>query len=367
MQDDPGERQSESNPAGSLGILLANLGTPDAPTTGAVRRFLAEFLWDPRVVETPRWLWWLALHGIILRIRPAKSAHAYRLIWTPQGSPLMFHGRALAETLRDMLSGARRIVPTLPPEEPPAGRPSTGIPSRNEGGAPLLALGMSYGSPSIPQALTQLRQAGARRLIVLPLYPQYSGTTTGSVFDRVSRELQRWRWVPELRFINGYHDDDAYIEALAMSVRDHWREHERTHLLFSFHGIPQRYCQAGDPYEHQCRETARRVAGQLGLSAAGWTVSFQSQIGREAWLRPYTDEFLLQQARAGHKRMTVICPGFAVDCLETLEEIAIRNRHMFMEHGGEYYTYVPALNAGERHALALAGVIRRHAAGWMDP
>lgn len=366
MQNDLGEQQSESNPAGTLGILLANLGTPDAPTPGAVRRFLAEFLWDPRVIDTPRWLWWPVLHGVILRVRPRKSAHAYRLVWTPQGSPLLLHGHALAEALRDKLSGAQRIA-VSPPPAPPSDGAAAASPRHHEGCAPALALGMSYGSPSIPQALMQLRQAGARRLIVLPLYPQYSATTTGSVFDRVSRELQRWRWVPELRFINGYHDDDAYIDALAVSVRDHWRERERTHLLFSFHGIPQRYGQAGDPYEHQCRETARRVAARLGLSAAGWTVSFQSQIGREAWLRPYTDEFLLQQARDGHKRITVLCPGFAADCLETLEEIAIRNREAFMAHGGEYYTYVPALNAGEQHALALAGLIRRHAAGWMDP
>ena len=366
MQNDPGEPQSTSNLTGRLGILLANLGTPDAPTPGAVRRFLAEFLWDPRVIEAPRWLWWPVLHAVILRLRPAKSAHAYRLIWTPQGSPLMLHGRALLATLHDLLAGDPQAAMNAPPNELPAGGSPVAIPPRNEDGAPVLALGMSYGSPSIPQALLQLGQAGARRLIVLPLYPQYSGTTTGSVFDRVSRELQRWRWVPELRFINGYHDDDAYIEALAMSIRDHWREHERTHLLFSFHGIPQRYRQAGDPYEHQCRETSRRVAEHLGLSAAEWTVSFQSQVGREEWLRPYTDEFLLAQARSGHKRMTVICPGFAADCLETLEEIAIRNRDTFMKHGGQYYTYVPALNAGERHAHALAGVIRRHAAGWMD-
>ncbi|AMN45639.1 ferrochelatase [Steroidobacter denitrificans] len=365
MQDDPGERQSESNLAGTLGILLANLGTPDAPTPAAVRNFLAEFLWDPRVVDAPRWLWWLVLHGIILRIRPVKSARAYRLVWTRQGSPLLLHARALSEALREELSGTQCIAMNSLPELSPAGNITAVIPPHNEDGAPVLALGMSYGSPSIPQALMQLRNAGVRRLIVLPLYPQYSSATTGSVFDRISRELQHWRWIPELRFINNYHDDNAYIDALAMSVLDHWRSHERTHLLFSFHGIPQRHSNAGDPYERQCRETARRVAAQLGLSAADWSVSFQSQVGREAWLRPYTDEFLLLQARTGHKRITVMCPGFAADCLETLEEIAIRNRNAFMQHGGEHYTYIPALNAGKRHALALAGLIRRHAAGWM--
>jgi len=336
MPDDIGGPERGSDAPQRLGILLANLGTPDAPTPSAVRRFLAEFLWDPRVVETPRWLWWLALHGVILRIRPAKSAHAYQQIWTPQGSPLLLHGRALTTALQQRL-------------------PSSAI-----------ALGMSYGSPSIPQALGQLRQAGADRLIILPLYPQYSATTTGSVFDQVSRELQQWRQLPELRFITGYHDEAAYIDALASSIRDRWRERERSHLLFSFHGIPQRYGRAGDPYEQQCRETAQRVAARMDLSAADWSIAFQSQMGREEWLRPYTDAFLIQQARTGHKRISVICPGFTADCLETLEEIAIRNRHSFLKHGGEYFDYIPALNADEAHAHTLAGLIRSHAAGWMD-
>lgn len=365
MQDDPGKLRSGSGAAGHLGILLANLGTPDAPTAAAVRRFLAEFLWDPRVVEMPRWPWWLILHGLILRLRPARSAQAYRLIWMPQGSPLLLHSHALIEALRAMLSGTGAAGGNSQQAGPPAGEPDQARP-RNDHDAPLLTLGMSYGSPSIPQALRQLRQAGVRRLIILPLYPQYSGTTVGSVFDRVSQELQRWRWVPELRFINGYHDDPGYIEALAMSVRDHWRRHERTHLLFSFHGIPQRYGQAGDPYEHQCRETAHRVAALLDLRMTDWDVSFQSQVGREAWLQPYTDEFLLQQVRQGRRRMTVICPGFATDCLETLEEIAMRNRQAFMKNGGEYFAYVPALNANERHVLALAGILRRHASTWID-
>ncbi len=337
---------SEPGTPDRLGVLLVNLGTPDAPTPAAVRRFLAEFLWDPRVIEAPRWLWWLALHGVILRLRPAKSAHSYRQIWTEDGSPLLLHSLALSKAVRGLLAAGHDTAH-------PTARP------------PEVALGMSYGSPSIAQALGELRRAGARRLVVLPLYPQYSGTTTGSVFDRVSRELQRWRWVPELHFINSYHEHGSYIDAVSESIRNHWRIQEQTHLLFSFHGIPQRYQRAGDPYYQQCVQTARAVAARLGLDAADWSVSFQSQVGREAWLRPYTDETLIQCARDGRKRITVVCPGFATDCLETLEEIDLRNRKSFLDHGGEYYQYVPALNASEAHAQLLVDIVRRQAADRM--
>ncbi|HEY7638459.1 MAG TPA: ferrochelatase [Steroidobacteraceae bacterium] len=332
-----GEPAYEHGSAAGLGALLVNLGTPDAPTPAAIRRFLAEFLWDPRVVEAPRWLWWLALHGVILRIRPSRSAHAYRQIWTPEGSPLLLHTRALVDKVRGAL---QRQLPAA------------------------VALGMSYGSPGIPEALEQLRRAGARRLVVLPLYPQYSGTTTASVFDRVTAQLQRWRWVPELRFIGNYHDDPAYIEAIAASIREHWRAHERGHLLFSFHGVPQRYLLAGDPYHCQCLKTARLVTDALGLDAGAWSVSFQSQVGREEWLRPYTDATLLRMAREGQRRVSIVCPGFATDCLETLEEIAIRNRALFLANGGEFYDYIPALNASDAHAAFLADLIGRHARDW---
>jgi ferrochelatase len=332
-----GDPTYEHGSAAMTGALLVNLGTPDAPTPAAVRRFLAEFLWDPRVVEAPRWLWWLALHGFILRFRPARSAHAYRQIWTPQGSPLLLHTRALVERVRGNL---QRQLPAS------------------------VVLGMSYGSPRIPDALEELRRAGVRRLVVLPLYPQYSCTTTASVFDRVTSQLQRWRWVPELRFIGNYHDEPAYIEAIADSIREHWRTHERGHLLFSFHGVPRRYMEAGDPYHCQCQKTARLLAENLGLDTDAWTISFQSQVGREEWLRPYTDETLLRLAREGRRRVSVVCPGFAADCLETLEEIAIRNRALFMSNGGEVYEYIAALNANDAHAGFLADLIARHASGW---
>lgn len=332
-----GEPAYEHGSTATTGALLVNLGTPDAPTPAAIRRFLAEFLWDPRVVEGPRWLWWLALHGVILRIRPARSAHAYRQIWTPEGSPLLLHTRALVDRVRSTL---QRHLPAT------------------------VALGMSYGSPGIPDALEQLRRAGARRLVVLPLYPQYSCTTTASVFDRVTSQLQRWRWVPELHFIGNYHDEPAYVEAVAASIREHWRTHERGHLLFSFHGVPRSYLLAGDPYHCQCQKTARLVADRLGLDAGAWSISFQSQVGREEWLRPYTDETLLRMAREGRRRISVVCPGFATDCLETLEEIAIRNRALFMANGGEFYDYIPALNASDAHAELLADLIGRLARSW---
>lgn len=331
--------QFEHGSARHVGVLLVNLGTPDAPTPAAVRRFLAEFLWDSRVIETPRWLWWLILHGVILRFRPARSAHAYQQIWTTEGSPLLLHSRELTDRL------ASRLREQL----------GTGVTVR---------LAMSYGSPATHDVLEEMHRSGVRRLLVLPLYPQYSATTTASVFDRVTGALRRFRWLPELRFINDYHDDPAYIAAIANSIEAHWNSHARQHLLFSFHGVPRSYLLAGDPYHCQCLRTARLISEHLGLAADEWSVSFQSQVGRAEWLRPYTDEWLLQYARSGKNRVTVVCPGFATDCLETLEEIAIRNRQLFLDNGGAACDYIPALNAGEAHVNVLAGLIAQHLQGW---
>ena len=324
-----------------VGVLLVNLGTPDEPTAPAVRRYLAEFLWDPRVIEQPRALWWLILHGIILRVRPARSAANYRRIWTELGSPLLLHSQALADGLRARLAatGGDRI---------------------------RVGLAMSYGRPSVTAALEELRRDGVQRLLVLPLYPQYSSTTTGSIFERVTAELARWRWLPELRMVNQYWEEDAYLAAVAESIAAHWAEVGRSHLLFSFHSIPKRYFTAGDPYHCFCHGTARRIAARLGLTEGEWTIGFQSRFGREEWLGPYVDRTLLAFAASGPKRVTVVCPGFAADCLETLEEIAIMNREAFLAAGGERFDYVPALNSSPRHVDVMETVVRRHTQGWPE-
>ena len=324
-----------------IGILLVNLGTPAAPDTASVRRYLKEFLSDPRVIETPRWLWWLILNGVILRIRPSRSAHAYQQIWTQQGSPLLVHSQNLTAKLREQLQS--QVHPDI-----------------------KVVLGMSYGEPSLINALAELHQANVRKLLVLPLYPQYSGSTTASVFDAVTRILQRWRWVPELRFINQYHDHAGYINALAQSLRTHWQHHEKNHLLLSFHGLPKSYLLNGDPYHCQCFRTGRLLAEKLQLQADEWSVSFQSRVGREEWLRPYTEQVLLDFAGKGPKRITVACPGFAADCLETLEEIAIRNRAEFLKAGGEQLDYVPALNASDDHVQFLTTLMQQHMQGWQQ-
>ena len=323
-----------------VGVLLVNLGTPDAPTTTAVRRYLKQFLSDPRVVEYPRWLWWLVLNGVILRVRPSRSAHAYRQIWTEQGSPLLVLSQRLTDKLQTALH--RQVDSQIE-----------------------VALGMTYGEPSIDSALQRLHAQNVRKLVVLPLYPQYSGSTTGSVFDSVTSVLKKWRWLPEIHFITQYHDCEPYVSALADSVQRHWQTQERSHLLLSFHGLPKRYLLAGDPYHCQCLKTARLIAERLALKPDEWSVSFQSQVGREEWLKPYTDELLLQYAGQGPKRLTVICPGFAVDCLETLEEIALRNRQAFLDAGGERYDYVPALNDDDRHVQALLPLIVPPVRNWL--
>lgn len=324
-----------------LGVLLVNLGTPDEPTTAAVRRYLAEFLWDPRVIEMSRPLWWLILNGIILRTRPAKSAHAYQKVWTPQGSPLMLESRALADAtagrLRERIGDRVRVE-----------------------------LAMTYGNPSIGAALERLRQDNVQRLLVLPMYPQYSATTTASIFERVTAELSRWRWIPELRVVNQYWAEDLYVAALSDSIAAHWQQHGRKHLVFSFHSIPKRYFLAGDPYHCFCQATARLVAERLGLEPGDWSVGFQSRFGREEWLKPYVDLMLDDYARNGPKRVTLVCPGFATDCLETIEEINMQNREAFLGAGGEAFDYVPCLNSTPPQVDLYEHLVLKHAQGWPE-
>jgi ferrochelatase len=324
----------------STGILLVNLGTTEAPTPAAVRRYLAEFLWDPRVIEISRPLWWLILHGVILRLRPSKVAHAYQSVWTEQGSPLLALSRSLTETLQ------KNIV--------------TSEKHRIE-----VELGMRYGQPSIEKALSTLRERGMRRLLVMPMYPQYSATTTASVFDEVVRVLQGWRWVPELRMIQNYHDHPLYIKGLADSVRAHWESHGQAEkLLMSFHGIPRRYFLSGDPYFCECHKTARLLAEELELDESQWQLTFQSRVGREEWLKPYTDKTMEALGREKLSSVDVICPGFSIDCLETLEEINMQNREIFESAGGGRFSYIPALNDSAAHADLFMSLADTHMQGW---
>lgn len=315
------------------GVLITNLGTPDEATPSALRRYLAEFLWDERVVDLARIPWWLILHGIILRTRPARVAKAYQKVWTEQGGPLLVISREQRAALELKLQ--ERIGKEVP-----------------------VALGMRYGNPSIRSALEQLRDQGVERIIVLPLFPQYSAATTGSTFDAVSATLQSWRSVPELIFINQYHSHPAYLDALANTVQERWAEHPPARrLLLSFHGLPLRYQQLGDPYRDHCEATAAGVAERLELDEGQLQLVFQSRFGKEEWLQPYTDETLQNLPKEGIDDVEILCPGFSADCVETLEEIAIQNRELFMDADGDAFHYIPALNSRSDHIHALSEII----------
>ena len=341
-----------------IGVLLCNLGTPDAPTAGALRPFLREFLSDPRVVELPRLQWLPVLYGFILPFRPRKSAQLYQKIWTEDGSPLLLFSERLRAGVGQLLGEMDFRGPDAEFVPAPARR----------GQVPALPveLGMRYGQPSIGSALRRLRDGGCDRILVLPLYPQYSATTTGSTFDAVWEELRRWRVVPDLRTVSEYPEEGAYIEALASSIRELWsREGEPETLLLSFHGIPRRYHESGDPYPDRCQATARLLKARLGIEAERCQVSFQSVFGKEQWVQPATDATVRRLAESGVRTLDVVCPGFSVDCLETLEEIDEQNREIFREHGGSRFRYIPCLNDREDHIEMLARLIRRNLAGWI--
>lgn len=313
------------NHSGVSGILLVNLGTPSAPTRPAIRRYLRQFLSDPRVVELPRALWLPILYGFILPFRPGRLTEAYAKVWSEAGSPLMANSRAQQLELQALVGADVPVV-----------------------------LAMSYGEPSIAAGFDELHKLGAQRVVVLPLYPQYSATTVAAVYDAVGDALRARRWLPQLRLLNGYHDHPGYIAALADSVRA-FRETQGTgdHLLMSFHSIPQRCVERGDPYQRECEVTAERLAQALGLGDDQWSIAYQSRLGRQPWLQPYTDELLPQLVVRGVRRVDVICPGFPSDCLETLEEVAIRYGELFVESGGEELRYIPALNAAPAHIELL--------------
>lgn len=337
-------------PVVKTAILLVNLGTPEAPTTAAVRRYLAEFLWDPRVVELPRLPWWLMLHGLILNTRPAKSAAKYAQIWTDEGSPLLVHTKKQAILLRGLL-GARGYI-----------------------GARNLEVrwAMRYGRPSIGSALDQLVAEGYGRVLVVPLYPQYARSTTASVEDVLAHWQQRNGNGEKLalRSMPSFPENEGYIAALATAVRRHWQQQGRALrdeclLVMSFHGIPQRSVERGDPYQQECVRTAQRLAQTLGLAEHQWRLTFQSRFGRAAWLQPYTATTLAGLAQAGTGCVDVLCPGFVADCLETLEEIAIENKAVFLAAGGRAFHYIPCLNEQPEWIEALADLVQQSLADWL--
>lgn len=316
-----------------VGVLLINLGTPEQPDAKSVRKFLAEFLSDGRVVDIPKILWMIILHGIILRIRPAKVAKLYQSIWFEDGSPLMHYSRKQQEALAKALS--EQDIP--------------------------VELAMTYGKPSMIDAGKSLARQGVEHIVALPLYPQNSRTSTAAAFDSLARGLSKCPHVPGLTWISDYHDHPEYINALANSVRAYWAEYgQGDHLLMSFHGIPQRLERIGDPYPRQCRITAKLLAEALGLTSDQWQEAFQSRFGKEEWVKPYTDETLENWGKEGRGRVDVIAPSFSVDCLETLEEIQIQNKEIYQEAGGGDYHYIPALNAQPDHIKFLAQLVNEH-------
>ncbi len=324
-----------------IGVLLVNLGTPDFPSYFAVQRYLREFLGDRRVINTSRLIWLPLLYGLILPFRPIQTARKYRKIWLPDGSPLAVYSTRLTARVAAVLQA-------------------------RFGDQIRVELGMTYGNPSIAYALESLFKQDVKKLLVLPLYPQYCSSTTGSVFDRTSCALQRWRWLPETRFVNDYYHDAGYIDALTSRILAHWAEAgERSHLMFSYHGIPSAYVADGDPYQAQAEATTRSVASRLGLAPDQWSHCYQSRFGRVEWLQPYTQDTLKVLAARGVRKLTVVSPSFAVDCLETLEEVAIEYRDTFLELGGERLTLVPALNDDDRHAQVLAAIVERQRQGWV--
>lgn len=329
------------------GVLLVNLGTPDAPTAPALRRYLKQFLSDPRVVEIPGPLWWPILNGIILNLRPKKSAAKYASIWLPEGSPLRVYTERQTKLVKGLLSAHRHDHLRVD-------------------------YAMRYGQPSIAAALDRLKAAGADRILIVPLYPQYSASTTASVFDEVADWGKRQRNLPALRCVRNYHDDPRYIAALAASVREHWAKAGRPagadfRLVMSFHGLPRRNLDLGDPYYCECLKTGRLLGEALGLTPEQYLVTFQSRFGKAEWLQPYTQPTLEQLASDGIKRVDVICPGFAADCLETLEEIGMECKATFLSCGGGEFHYLPCLNDRPDHIELLTALIEEHLAGWLAP
>ena len=330
-------------PQERIGVLLVNSGSPNSLTVAGVRSFLRSLLSDPRVIEASRAVWLPILETFVLTTRPQRIVRKYAQIWMPEGSPLHVISRELRSGVADELA-TRMLAPFS------------------------VEIAMLYSAPSVAEAMQRLQAAQAQKILVLPLFPQYCASTTGAVFDQVARVLNRWRTVPDLRFVQDYHNYPPYIDALRASVTEGWAASGRkSHLQISFHGIPESYVQAGDPYQARARTTARLLAQALELRDEEWSLSFQSRFGPATWLQPYTIEVMAQLPQRGVDAVTVVCPGFAADCLETLEEIAVENRAVFMASGGRSFQYVSALNSRTDHVRTLVDLIANHVQGWIDP
>ena len=334
-----GEKDYEHGSKEKIGVLITNLGTPDAPNKKELKIYLNQFLSDPRVIELPKILWQIILKLVILQIRPSKSAEAYKQIWTDKGSPLLDIANRQLNKIQSSFSSKNENI--------------------------VFEVGMRYGNPSIPDALLKLQKKQVRRLLVLPMYPQYCAATTGSTFDEVTNVLQKWRWIPEMRFINQYFEEKNYIEALSNSIKSFWKKTSKPQkIIFSYHGIPKRYLTNGDPYHCFCLKTTRLVKEYMGLSDDEIMTTFQSRFGREEWLKPYTSETLKELPKQGIKNIHIISPGFSSDCLETLEELEEENKEYFMESGGENYHYIPCLNDHDDHIDVFVNLIKKHIQGW---
>ena len=327
-----GQESDFSNSNQRTGVLLCNLGTPDRPVCPGLRTYLAEFLMDPRVIELPKLLRAILVRGIIVNFRSHKSAATYREIWTEEGSPLLINSQQLGDKVAHELGDQFQVE-----------------------------VAMRYGNPSIESKIKALHEAGIRHVITIPMYPQYSGSTNGSTFDALGAAFTKQRWVPKLSFVSDYHHYDSYICAVGESIKSHWAEHGRKQkLIMSFHGVPKKFSDRGDPYEHQCKDSAKRIADYLGLEESQWMLVFQSRLGAEEWLQPYCDKTLKALPSQGIKTVDVVCPGFSADCLETLEEIEGENKEYFIDAGGEAYSYIPCLNAQDNHAKLFAEIVHDH-------
>lgn len=325
-----GNHSDYENSNNRTGVLLVNLGTPERPVCPGLRDYLSEFLMDPRVIELPALFRTLLVRGIIVNFRSHKSAAAYREVWTENGSPLMFNTQGLVNKTQEVLGEDFYVV-----------------------------MGMRYGKPSIASALKKLHEQGIRKIVVIPLYPQYSGSTNGSTFDALGKALSKQRWVPDIRFVSDYYQNLLYTQAIGNSIKEHWQQYGRKQkLIMSFHGVPKKYITKGDPYKDQCLQSSQAIADHLELNDDDWMVVFQSRLGAQEWLKPYCDETLKTLPSEGVKSVDIICPGFSADCLETLEEIEGENKEYFIAAGGKEYSYIPCLNDSEAHAELMADIVK---------